>query len=108
MDRVPGDGRYGALDRHRRIWVTDGNSPFPWCAGRSLTRRCAPLLRALRRRDARPMTTAAVAEVPPRSMRMWSARPQRWGSVVRRPALVRRLADPTGPPLAVLVAPAGY
>jgi LuxR family maltose regulon positive regulatory protein len=28
--------------------------------------------------------------------------------VVRRPALVQRLADPTGPPLVVLVAPAGY
>jgi LuxR family maltose regulon positive regulatory protein len=41
-------------------------------------------------------------------MRMWSARPQRWGPIVRRPALVQRLADPTGPPLVVLVAPAGY
>jgi LuxR family transcriptional regulator, maltose regulon positive regulatory protein len=28
--------------------------------------------------------------------------------VVRRPALVQRLADPAGPPLIVLVAPAGY
>jgi LuxR family transcriptional regulator, maltose regulon positive regulatory protein len=41
-------------------------------------------------------------------MRMWSARPQRRGSVVRRPALVQRLADPAGAPLAVIVAPAGY
>ena len=41
-------------------------------------------------------------------MRMWSARPQRRGPVVRRPALVQRLADPAGPPLVVLVAPAGY
>jgi LuxR family maltose regulon positive regulatory protein len=39
---------------------------------------------------------------------MWSARPERPGPVVRRPALVRRLADPVGPPLVVLVAPAGY
>ena len=54
------------------------------------------------------MTTAAVAAPPPRSKRMWGARPQRRGLVVRRPALVQRLADPSGPPLVVLVAPAGY
>jgi len=54
------------------------------------------------------MTTAAIAEPPRPSFRMWSARPQRRGSVVRRPELVRRLTDPSAPPLVVLVAPAGY
>jgi LuxR family transcriptional regulator, maltose regulon positive regulatory protein len=54
------------------------------------------------------MTTAAVAEPLPRAMRMWSTRPPREGAVVRRPGLVRRLADPEAPPLAVIVAPAGY
>jgi LuxR family maltose regulon positive regulatory protein len=39
---------------------------------------------------------------------MWTSRPQPLGRGVRRPALVQRLADPTAPPLAVLVAPAGY
>ena len=54
------------------------------------------------------MTTAVIAELPRPSFRMWNARPQRRGSVVWRPDLVRRLADPSAPPLAVLVAPAGY
>jgi LuxR family maltose regulon positive regulatory protein len=55
------------------------------------------------------MTAAAVAEPLTPSFRMWSARPLRRGSsVVRRPALVQRLADPAAPPLVVLVAPAGY
>ena len=54
------------------------------------------------------MTTAAIAEPSTPSFRMWSARPQRPASVVRRPALVQRLADPAAPPLVVLVAPAGY
>jgi LuxR family transcriptional regulator, maltose regulon positive regulatory protein len=54
------------------------------------------------------MTTAAIAEPCMPSFRMWSTRPQRPASVVRRPALVQRLADPAAPPLVVLVAPAGY
>jgi LuxR family transcriptional regulator, maltose regulon positive regulatory protein len=55
------------------------------------------------------MTTAAIAEPVRPSFRMWTARPLRHESpVVRRPALVQRLADPMAPPLAVLVAPAGY
>jgi LuxR family maltose regulon positive regulatory protein len=54
------------------------------------------------------MTTAAIAEPPGRSMRMWSARPQWRGPAVRRPALVQQLADPAAPPLVVIVAPAGY
>jgi len=39
---------------------------------------------------------------------MWTSRRQPLGRGVRRPALVDRLADPMAPPLAVLVAPAGY
>ena len=40
--------------------------------------------------------------------RMWNDRPQQHGSLVRRTALVRRLADAQAPPLTVIVAPAGY
>jgi LuxR family transcriptional regulator, maltose regulon positive regulatory protein len=54
------------------------------------------------------MTTAVVTESPKPSVRMWSTRPERRGSIVRRSALVRELADPAAPPLVVLVAPAGY
>jgi LuxR family maltose regulon positive regulatory protein len=55
------------------------------------------------------MTSAAIAEPVRPSFRMWSARPLRRGSsAVRRPALVQRLADPSAPPLVMLVAPAGY
>jgi LuxR family transcriptional regulator, maltose regulon positive regulatory protein len=54
------------------------------------------------------MTTAVVTESPRPSVRMWSTRPERRGSVVRRPSLVRLLTDPAAPPLVVLVAPAGY
>ena len=39
---------------------------------------------------------------------MWTSRRQPLRRGVRRPALVDRLADPMAPPLAVLVAPAGY
>jgi LuxR family maltose regulon positive regulatory protein len=54
------------------------------------------------------MTSALLVESVKPSLRLWSARPQPLGHVVRRPALVRRLADPEAPPLTVLVAPAGY
>ena len=54
------------------------------------------------------MTSALIVEPVRPSVRMWSSRPHRLGRVVRRPALLRRLADPTAPPLAVVVAPAGY
>jgi LuxR family transcriptional regulator, maltose regulon positive regulatory protein len=54
------------------------------------------------------MTSAVIVEPVNPSFRMWSSRPQPLGRVVRRPALVQRLADPMAPPLAVLVAPAGY
>jgi LuxR family maltose regulon positive regulatory protein len=54
------------------------------------------------------MTSAAVVEHVQPSFRMWSSRPRPVGRAVRRAALVQRLEDPTAPPLAVLVAPAGY
>jgi LuxR family transcriptional regulator, maltose regulon positive regulatory protein len=54
------------------------------------------------------MTSALLVEPAQPSFRLWPARPQRLGPIVRRTALVRRLADCMAPPLAVLVAPAGY
>src|SRR5688572_22847599 len=54
------------------------------------------------------MTSARVMEPARPPTRMWSDRPPRLGQAVRRPSLVQKLADATAPPLAVLVAPAGY
>src|SRR5215207_229355 len=54
------------------------------------------------------MTSALIDDSVKPSFRLWSARPQPLGHIVRRPALVQRLADPEAAPLAVLVAPAGY
>jgi len=54
------------------------------------------------------MTTAAIAAPAGPSFRMWTARPRPGAAPVRRPALVERLADLSAPPLAVIVAPAGY
>jgi LuxR family transcriptional regulator, maltose regulon positive regulatory protein len=54
------------------------------------------------------MASALVVQPVKPACRMWTSRPQPLSRGVRRQALVQRLADPTGPPLAVLVAPAGY
>jgi LuxR family maltose regulon positive regulatory protein len=54
------------------------------------------------------MASVVTFEPAERSSRMWSARPLRLASVVRRSALVQRLADAHAPPLTVVVAPAGY
>jgi LuxR family transcriptional regulator, maltose regulon positive regulatory protein len=41
-------------------------------------------------------------------VRVWTTRPAQAASLIRRPRLVQPLCDPAGPPLVLVVAPAGY
>jgi LuxR family transcriptional regulator, maltose regulon positive regulatory protein len=71
----------------------------------AMTAATAILTETLPRRD----HAAALADrsrIP--SVRMWSGRRRAIGPAVRRPRLVHRLGDPDAPPLALVVAPAGY